>query len=79
MKKATPKDIRCVWTARKGERGVYDCYDCGSWTANMPLYRATVCPAKERRKGGGDLRPAIDSLMKDGTFERERNTASVER
>lgn len=51
-----PKDIRCVWTPRKGERGTYDCLDCGCWTANLPLYRFDVCPAKDRRKGLGDRR-----------------------
>ena len=53
---STPLQIRCRWMARPKERGVYDCPDCKSWTANKPLYSKTVCPAKERRTAKVDRR-----------------------
>lgn len=55
-RRSVPKEIRCAWTARKGERGVYDCPQCGCWTANLPLYKDMVCAQKERRKGNNDRR-----------------------
>lgn len=51
--KPVPKEIRCQWTAREGERGTYDCPQCGSWTANLPLYKNAVCDRKERRRANG--------------------------
>lgn len=57
-KRATPLEIRCQWTARKGKPGVYDCPNCKQWTANLPLYRADVCPAKERRTATNERRHA---------------------
>lgn len=58
--KPVPKDMRCRWKGRttKGERDVYDCLDCGCWTANLPLYRASLCDAKDRRKGVRERRGA---------------------
>lgn len=32
-------------------REAYHCPACDCWTANLPLYRHEVCPAKDRRKG----------------------------
>lgn len=58
-KRATtiPQALRCRWTSRGGsERDVYDCPDCGCWTANLPLYKLDVCEAKDRRKGKPDRR-----------------------
>lgn len=49
-------EIRCEWTARKGQRGVYDCPVCGCWTANLTRYKYDVCSRKDRRKGQGDRR-----------------------
>lgn len=51
-----PEEIRCRWKGRDGERGVYDCPVCGCWTANLPLYKDTVCHIKERRNGEPDRR-----------------------
>lgn len=51
-----PIEIQCVWLARKGERGTYDCLNCKGWTANLPLYRTSICPAKDRRQGAVDRR-----------------------
>jgi hypothetical protein len=48
--------VRCNWVRRKKERDVYDCPNCGCWTANLPLYKETVCSAKERRKNKADRR-----------------------
>jgi hypothetical protein len=48
-------DVRCRWTL-KAKRGVYACRDCGSWTMNLPLYRNSICPQKDRRKGQVDRR-----------------------
>jgi hypothetical protein len=43
-------DVKHFWKLRKGTRDVFDCPQCGMWTANCPLYLNDVCPAKERRK-----------------------------
>lgn len=53
-----PEELRCRWTKREGERGVYDCPQCGCWTANLPLYNkeGDVCPQKERRKATKERR-----------------------
>lgn len=53
-----PVEVRCVWTKREGEPGVYDCPHCGQWTANLPAHRLDVCPALDRRKGKTDRRAA---------------------
>jgi hypothetical protein len=53
-----PVDVRCEWKRRENEPGVYDCSHCGSWTANMPLYRYVVCSARDRRKRSGGRREA---------------------
>lgn len=31
------------WVERKKERCVYDCKRCGSWTANVNLYKKDIC------------------------------------
>lgn len=46
--KEISKDVLCEWTPR-GKTETYDCPNCGSWTANLPLYRSNVCSSKERR------------------------------
>lgn len=55
-----PMEIRCEWTSRKGQRGVYDCPSCGCWTANLPLYKNMVCDRKDRRKANGAGRRFTD-------------------
>lgn len=56
MSKKIPAEVKCDWKQRAGERGVYDCADCKSRTANLPLYKDDVCEAKDRRKGVTDRR-----------------------
>jgi hypothetical protein len=56
MSTRVPDVVRCEWTPREGKRGVYDCPRCGCWTANLPLYKDSVCQAKDRRKGPEDRR-----------------------
>lgn len=58
-----PPEVRCRWKfTRKHAVGgqplsnVYVCPDCDSWTANMPLYKYSVCPKKERRNGMANRR-----------------------
>ena len=45
-----PPEVRCRWTERPNERGLFECPDCGMWTANVARYQFDVCPAKDRRK-----------------------------
>lgn len=52
-----PNEIKHEWKVgpRPGSpsdlnRTVYRCAPCGMWTANLPLYKDDICPAKERRK-----------------------------
>ncbi len=61
--KRAAAEVRCRWelhtTHRVGDttlRNVHVCADCKSWTANEPLYRYSVCDAKDRRKGVTDRR-----------------------
>lgn len=53
---ATPSDVRCWWEKRATYtlgnavlKDVYVCPNCHSWTANLPLWKDSVCPLKERR------------------------------
>ena len=52
--RTVPKEIRCRWKRQqeqtKGVGPVYGCLDCGSWTANLPLYKDSICHLKDRRK-----------------------------
>jgi hypothetical protein len=41
--------VKHDWVERADDHGVYDCVNCTSWTANLPLYKDEVCDAKERR------------------------------
>ncbi len=56
MSRHIPREIKCVWMKRPGERGVYDCLNCRGWTANLPRYRNGICPKKDRRKRTTDRR-----------------------
>jgi hypothetical protein len=67
MRKArVPEEIKCDYAEdvskrkRYGRRvvRVYECRTCKRHTANLPLYKDDVCPAKDRRKGLRDRRAA---------------------
>jgi hypothetical protein len=47
----TPKNLQHEWKRRGNNKrsGIYDCKHCRQWTANMPLYRNEICPARDRR------------------------------
>jgi len=56
--KAACKKAACPHGGAHGS-GVYHCPDCGQWTANLPLYKHNLCPAKERRKRQKDRRQYV--------------------
>lgn len=54
MSKSIPVKIRCQWKRdvrlpAKSLGSVYYCSNCSAWTANLPLYKNQICPAKDRR------------------------------
>jgi hypothetical protein len=51
MSQRVPAEVRHSWILRKGTLHTYDCAWCKSWTANLPLYEAEVCPKRDRRVG----------------------------
>jgi hypothetical protein len=48
--------VRHEWQRRTGTVDVFDCLHCRMWTANEPLYRNDICPARDRRKTTKDRR-----------------------
>lgn len=59
-----PEEVKHEWTldeskpARAGRIYRHVCQPCGQWTANLPLYKDDVCPAKDRRKKAEQRREA---------------------
>lgn len=56
MKKRVPKAVQHDWYRNVGYLSTYDCRVCKAWTVNLPLYRAEVCPRRDRRKRRVDRR-----------------------
>lgn len=64
MTKHLPRYVNHEWVERKGEWHVYDCTQCGMWTANMPLYKNDRCEVASRSAAGSSA-PPLDQEMKE--------------
>lgn len=42
-----PDWLKHEWELRTGPTVLYDCLTCRQWTANLPLYKNEICPAKD--------------------------------
>lgn len=63
MKKPS-REVQHDW--KRDTRGRHRCRHCQSWTANLPLYRYEVCPARDRREEKGDRRIALVLMAQRG-------------
>lgn len=62
----TPKEVRHRWYRRVGATlAAWACPACKVWTANLPLFKMDVCPARDRRKNHTDRRNSTSRTPKD--------------